>query len=81
MTASTNVPSARELIRHFGGPTNLVRLATHHRIEPAPNLEQAKKWNQRDSLPHDYALALVGLGTIIGKPVALLDTTHHGESA
>jgi hypothetical protein len=80
MTASTAIPTARELIAHFGGPSNLVRLAEHHRIEPCPNTEQAKKWKQRNSLPHDYALALVGLGDLIGKPVDLLGTTHHGAS-
>lgn len=75
------LPSARELIRHFGGPANLVRLAQHHGIDPAPNTEQAKKWHQRDSVPHGHALALVELGNLIGKPVVLRNTTHHGVSA
>lgn len=74
-----NIPNAREVIRHFGGPINLVRLAAHHGIAPTPNREQAKKWSQRNSIPGDYVLGLVALGEMIGKP--LLDTTHHGAKA
>lgn len=75
------IPPAKELIRHFGGPTNLVRLAEYHRIDPCPNIEQAKKWAQRDSIPHGSAIALVELGHRIGKPVVLRTPQHHGEPA
>lgn len=80
---TTKQPTGRAIILHFGGPVNLARLAAVHGIDPRPNVEQIKKWSQRDRIPGQYVLGLVALGGRIGKPLQL-DTitpqTPHGES-
>lgn len=74
-TDATRPLCPRDIVFHFGGPLNLVRLMERHGISPRPNHEQAKKWSQRDSIPGDYMLGLVALGNAIGKPLPTPPTT------
>lgn len=67
--------TGREIVFHFGGPFNLVRLMERHRIVPRPRIEAAKKWAQRNSIPGEYMLGLVALGQAIGKPLPTPPTT------
>jgi hypothetical protein len=59
----------RGLVQHFHGPANLAALARKHGV--GITNEQAKKWQQRGTVPASGLALLVELGRLVGLPVNL----------